>query len=143
MNKKIKIFAILSVLIVGLYCGDSLKNRLTRRLNSFREALPADIREKFDAGEYDDAGRMLDERIQRIKGYIEQLPDDVTKKKFIRGDYEGIEKYLSNIPKDDLEFNKRFYEILDYECIPTFTGYQIVDYFKVYFKEKLAELNKK
>ncbi len=144
-NKNFKIF-VFNLLLLGIFifsfsnCGDSLKSRLTRRLNNFRNALPPEIREKFDNGQYQEAGKLLDERIQRIRGYIAQLPNDEVKKKFIRGEYKGIEQYLKNIPEDDLDFNKRFYKIIDYECIPTFNGYQIVDYFKVYFKEKLETL---
>jgi len=133
---------VLCLIVITFFaqCGDSLKNRLTRRLNNFRMALPEEIRIKFDNGEYEEAGRLLDERLKRIHSYIDKLPDDETKKKFIRGNYDGLEKYIKDIPKDDLEFNKKFYPIIDYECIPTFNGYQIVDFFKVYFKEKLETM---
>ncbi len=137
------IFSIILIIFAGGFivnCGDSLKSRLTRRLNNFREALPQNIREKFDNGQYDEAGKLLDERIQRIHSYITQLPNDDVKKKFIRGHYDGIEKYIKFVPKNDLEFNKNFYKIVDYECIPTFSGYQVIDYFRVYFKEKLQTL---
>jgi len=140
VKRRLYFIGIMLLFVFALSCGDSLKNRLTRRLNNFRNALPQEIREKFDAGEYNEAGRLLDERLQRIKSYINKLPDDETKKKFIRGQYEGIEEYIKDIPKEDLEFNKRFYKIIDYECIPTFNGYQIVDFFRVYFKEKLETL---
>ncbi len=140
MRRRYYVSIIIGLFLFFLSCGDSLKNRLTRRLNNFRNALPPEIREKFDAGEYEEAGRLLDERLKRIRSYIDKLPDDESKKKFIRGNYEGLEEYIKDIPKEDLEFNKRFYKIIDYECIPTFDGYQIVDFFKVYFKEKLETL---
>ncbi len=141
-SKKIisSLIFIFAVSIILGSCGDSLKSRLTRRLNNFRKALPDEIRTKFDNGEYEEAGKLLDERIQRIHNYIKNLPDDEVKKKFIRGQYSDIKEYIKDIPQDDLEFNKKFYKIVDYECIPTFNGYQVVDYFKVYFKEKLKTL---
>ncbi len=105
-------------------------------------ALPDEIREKFDNGEYDNAGEMLDTRLLAINNYIEKFETEEKKKKYIRGDYSGLEKKIKNIgiPQGVLDFNKAFYKIIDFECIPTFTGHQVVDYFKVYFKEKLASM---
>lgn len=132
--------ALLAVLCFG--CGDSLKARLTRRLNNFRNALPEAIREKFDKGEYQEAGRMLDERILQVRSFTEKMPDENRKRQFIRGEYEGLEAEIKKlaVPAALLEFNREFWKIQDYECIPTFTGPQVVDYFKVYFKEKLDSL---
>jgi len=134
---------VIFTLIVLNNCGESEEARLQRRLNNFRKALPLEIREKFDKGEYEEAGRLLDERLQRIKSYLKLFPDYESKRKFIRGDYNGLEKYIKNIPKEDLEFNRKIYKIIDYECIPTFNGYQMVDYFRVYFKEKLERMKNK
>ncbi|MBN1898047.1 MAG: hypothetical protein JW827_04655 [Spirochaetes bacterium] len=140
MKRKIMIVIVGSVILSLLACGDSLKNRLTKRLNNFRQSLPDEIREKFDAGQYEQAGKMLEERLGRIKSYVNKLPNDEIRRKFIRGKYEGIEKYLNGLSQQDLEFNKEFYPVIDYECIPTFNGHQIVDFFRVYFKEKLETL---
>ncbi len=130
------------VLVLTLSCGDSLKYRLTKRLNNFLIALPDEIREKFDNGEYEGAGEALDARLLAVNSYIEKFETEETKKKYIRGNYSGLEKEIKNIgiPREVLDFNKTFYKIVDFECIPTFTGHQVVDYFKVYFKEKLASM---
>lgn len=143
VNKNfLKLFITFLGFIFFITCGDSLKNRLERRLNNFRNALPDEIREKFDNNEYEEAGKLLDERLKRIRSYIDKLPDDESKKKFIRGNYEGLDEYIKklNISEEDLEFNKKIYKVIDYECIPTFNGYEMVDFFRVYFKEKLKSM---
>lgn len=143
-NKISIVFYIVALnLIILISCADSLKNRLTKRLNNFKNALPDEIRIKFDNGNYKEAGQLLDEKLTAIKGYINRLDDNEKKKKFIRGNYSGLEKDIEKmgVPKELLNFNKKFYTIIDYECIPTFSGEQIIDYFKVYFKEKLESIN--
>ena len=104
--------------------------------------LPDEIREKFDNGEYDNAGEMLDARLLAIKNYIEKFETEKKKRKYVRGNYSGLEEDIKNIgiPQEVLDFNKTFYKIIDFECITAFAGDQIVDYFKVYFKEKLASM---
>ncbi len=138
--KNFKLFIFILMLIIG--CSDSLKYRLTSRLNNFREALPEEIKVKFDNGEYEEAGKMLDDRLIVVKSYIAQFDSDEKMKKYITGDYSGLEEDIKNIgiPQEVLDFNKKFYPIIDFECIPTFTGPQIVDFFKVYFKEKLESM---
>ncbi|MDD5065753.1 MAG: hypothetical protein PHF84_01775 [bacterium] len=128
---------ILVLLAAG--CGDSLKSRLTSRLNNFRNAVPEEIRTRFDKGEYQEAGRLLDEKIKAVQRYISLLNTEEKKRFFIRGQYEPIQADIKKlgIPKNILDFNRNFWSVQDYECIPTFTGSQVVDYFKVYFKEKL------
>lgn len=140
--KRINLLLILLFTAGVINCGDSLKFRLTKRLNNFRQALPVEIKDRFDKGEYEEAGKMLDEKLAAVKGYVEKFDTDIKKRKFIRADYDGIENDIKNlgIPADLLEFNKKFYKIIDFECIPTFTGPQVIDFFKVYFKEKLASM---
>lgn len=141
-NKLFSYFALVLFILSFVSCGDSLKSRLTRRLNNFRKALPAEIKQKFDSGQYEEAGRLLDQKLQQVKSYVNALDSEDHKRSFIRGQYEAVAKEVKalKIPADLLEFNKKFYPVIDYECIPTFTGQQMVDYFKVYFKEKLKTL---
>lgn len=143
-NKKNVI--ILSLLFVSIFCfiqcGDSLKSRLTNRLNNFREALPDNIRTKFDNEDYQQAGIMLESKLSEIKKCVNFFNTEEKKRQFIRGDYTGLDDDIkkNRINKDLLKFNKNFYKIINYECIPTFTGEQTVDFFKVYFKEKLDSM---
>ncbi len=140
MLKRNKYFILLLMgIIFTLGCRDSLEYRLTKRLSNFREALPEEIRLKFDQGQYEEAGKMLDERIVNVKKYVDMFPTEEKKRQYIRGDYQGIDSDIKKfkIPQSVLYFNKQFYPIIDEECIQTFTGYQVIDYFKVYFKDKL------
>ena len=140
--KNFKLFAFMFILMLIIGCRDSLKYRLTSRLNDFRKALPGEIKIKFDNGEYEEAGKMLDDRLIVVKSYIPQFDSDDKKRKYIIGDYSGLEEDIKNIsiPQEVLDFNKKLYPIIDFECIPTFTGHQIIDFFKVYFKEKLESM---
>lgn len=123
-------------------CADSLKNRLTNRLKNFKEALPDEIRTKFENGQYAEAGDLLDIKIKAIRSYTDKLDTDEKKKKYIRGDYKGIEEDLKEmgVPQDLLDFNKRYYKIIDYECIPMFSGQETVEFFRIHFKEKLDSM---
>jgi len=141
-NNQASIAVLLLSLFVIAHCGDSLKSRLIKRLNNFKDALPENIRIKFNNGEYLEAGRMLDDKLNTVKTYIDKFNDEEKKKQFIRGDYSEIQQEIKKmeVSKELLDFNRRFYKIVDYECIPAFTGSQTVDFFKVYFKEKLDSM---
>jgi len=141
--KYLKIISLIIILLVLVSsCQDSLKYRLRRRLQNFREALPEEIRIKFDNEQYEEAGIMLDQRLIDVKSYIDKFDTDEKRRKYIVGDYSGLEEDIKNIgiPQEVLDFNKKFYPIVDFECIPTFTGPQIIDFFKVYFKKKLESM---
>ena len=136
----ISVFILLAILISS--CQDSLKYRLRRRLQNFRDGLPEEIRDKFDNSQYEEAGLMLDQRLVEVKSYIDMFDTDEKKRKYIIGNYKGLEKDIQEfkIPEKVLEFNQKLYPVIDFECIPAFTGPQVVDYFKVYFKEKLESM---
>lgn len=142
MKKNNVVLFSLLIIFLAANCGDSLKNRLIKRLNNFRNALPVEIRQDFDNGKYDDAGNLLDQKLQQVKSYIDGFTTEEQKRQYIRGNYKGLEQEIAklNIPEDVLKFNKDIYPVIDYECISTFSGQQMVDFFKVYFKEKLETL---
>ena len=130
------------VFILFVNCGDSLKYRLKKRLNNFRNALSDEIRQKFDNKEYDESGQMLDQKMKAVRDYINSFDTEEKQRKYVRGDYAELEEEIKRIgiPGHLLDFNKKFYKVIDFECIPTFTGLQAVDFFKVYFKEKLDSM---
>ena len=86
-NKISIVFYIVALnLIILISCADSLKNRLTKRLNNFKDALPDEIRMKFDNGNYQEAGQLLDEKLTAIKSYIEIKTNNIiTANRFIIG----------------------------------------------------------
>ncbi|UCH79270.1 MAG: hypothetical protein JSU81_04790 [Candidatus Coatesbacteria bacterium] len=102
----IMIAAAIVILILGAL-KETEEENLQKRLDQWREVLPADIRAEFDAGEDKTCARMIEERLET-----------------------------------DAEFKKRYEALQDEELTPVFTPADMVDYYRVYFVDRLAEIKK-
>jgi hypothetical protein len=92
------------ILVLGALKETEGEN-LARRLERWREVLPADIRAQFDAGEDSAAAAMIEERL-----------------------------------KADAAFKERYEALQDEELTPVFSPEDMVDYYRVYFVDRLAEI---
>jgi hypothetical protein len=92
------------ILVLGAL-KETEEENLAQRLEKWREALPADIRARFDAGEDAAAAGMIEERL-----------------------------------KADAAFKKRYEALQDEELTPVFSPEDMVDYYRVYFVDRLAEI---
>lgn len=134
-------YVLIILLIVACSCGyDSERTVLGRRYNNFLKALPQNISEEFINKNYDQAKILLEERMDKIENYKNDMNRE-TRMQFIRAKYSKINDAIKDIPQDDLEFNKKMFKIIDYECIPTFSASDIIDYFKENFRDKLEDTN--
>ncbi len=92
------------ILVLGAL-KETEEENLARRLERWREVLPADIRAQFDAGEDSAAAAMIEERL-----------------------------------KADAAFKERYEALQDEELTPVFSPEDMVDYYRVYFVDRLAEI---
>jgi hypothetical protein len=92
------------ILVLGAL-KETEEENLARRLEKWREVLPADIRARFDAGDDAGAARMIGERL-----------------------------------KADAAFKKRYEALQDEELTPVFSPEDMVDYYRVYFVDRLGEI---
>ena len=92
------------ILILGSLKETEAEN-LQKRLDKWREVLPADARARFDAGDDLGCAKLIEERL-----------------------------------KTDPAFKKRYQALQDEELTPVFTPSDMVDYYRVYFVGRLAEI---
>jgi hypothetical protein len=92
------------ILILGAM-KETEEQNLQKRLTKWREVLPDDAREKFDAGEDKACAAMIEERLE-----------------------------------SDSAFRERYEALQDEELTPVFTPRDMVDYYRVYFVERLEEI---
>ena len=100
----IMVAAAFLILVLGAL-KETEEENLAKRLDAWREVLPADIRAKFDAGEDGECANMIEERL-----------------------------------KADADFKARYEALQDEELTPVFSPADMVDYYRVYFVDRLAEV---
>lgn len=131
----------LLVLTVG--SKDSEENQLERRLAAFLNSLPPDARTAFQEGRYDEATRLLETRLRAYRSFLPKIPE-TNRTAWLKAEFDAAPPdVLSQVPKDLLDFYKHYYKVIDFECIQTFTEAEVVDFFKTYFVERLAQIKAK
>lgn len=131
------------LLVVTLGSKDSEENQLERRLKAFETSLPADMKAAFIAGRYDEVKTRLAEKVGAYKAFLVRLPED-KQTPWLKAEYDGIDPAIvGSCPKDLRTFYKGYYRILDAECIQGFSEAEVVDFFRVYFVDRLAKIKEK
>jgi hypothetical protein len=100
----IMVVAAVLILILGAL-KETEEENLAKRLEKWREVLPADIRAKFDAGEDGECADMIEARLEA-----------------------------------DADFKARYEALQDEELTPVFSPADMVDYYRVYFVDRLVEI---
>ena len=131
------------LLVTTLGGKDSERNQLSRRLNAFVAALPADIAKEFKAANYDQVKAMLQARLGQYEAFANQLPRDKVVN-FLKAEYDQLSQAdRDKIPADQRKFYKAYYAVLDFECIQGFSVPEVMDFFRQYFVERLKVLRGK
>lgn len=79
---------------------------------------------------------------KRLEKWRQVLPEDA-RAQFDAGDDEGCARTIEARLAQDPEFKKRYEALQDEELTPIFTPRDEVDYYRVYFVERLEEIRAK
>lgn len=129
-----------AVILPTIASKDAEENQLSRRLEAFKNALPQEVRQNFESGNYDAVKSDLSRLVGKYKSYESSFTFD-EKPAFLKAEYDALPaEKVEAIPANLREFYARYFKVLDFECIPAFTEEEVVDFFREYFVERLAEL---
>jgi len=139
----IVVFFIGALLVVTVGSKDSEENQLERRLKAFTDILTPEMKKAFDEERYDDVKTLLKTKVAEYKSFLSKLPED--KKIFwLKAEFDKVpENVVNECPKELRDFYKGYFKVRDFECIHAFTEEETVDFFKIYFVQRLAEMKKK
>lgn len=76
---------------------------------------------------------------KRLEKWREVLPDDI-RAKFDAGEDGECAKMIEERLKADADFKTRYEALQDEELTPVFSPADMVDYYRVYFVDRLAEI---
>jgi hypothetical protein len=76
---------------------------------------------------------------KRLEKWREVLPDDI-RAKFDAGEDSACADMIEKRLASDADFKKRYEALQDEELTPVFSPEDMVDYYRVYFVDRLAEI---
>ncbi len=118
------------LMVVTIGSKDSELNQTERALEAFRGSLPADLLQTFDGKDYAKATEMLKGYTSKVKEYAKLFPLD-KRVHFLKAEYEMLDaETLAKIPDDIKIFWKKYYGVLDAECIQGFSDSDVIEFMR-------------
>lgn len=115
MSACAKIFLVILCLLLLAGCEKSEVEILQKRLDTFRNTLPLELRHQFDSKNYDAVIKGIDSLLSTGSKFGQVAPD----------------------------FKEKFDRLKHEELINVFSPQEVVDYYREYFVEKIERLKKK